>query len=216
MKYKQYLHSIFDGCQRICAAAEIDLTVPGDPLANLTLMYCKQANVHFATDENAVADPDDLPAFSAPSPIKGGNGQDYEQHYIHAQYYVAALGVESSDRRLLDVCYQDGHIVFHIGIFNDDDDDGEDAGQQYYYVTVSLDHLQKGMKAVVTMEPLTDVHDDELGGKIGTPDTYEIRNLAERDEPMKIVVNELRDGQWYRTRELGEDEKGKFEIITEP
>lgn len=83
-------------------------------------------------------------------------------------------------------------------------------------MTVGLDHLPKGVKVVVTIEPMEALFDDELGAKLGLPDTYEIRNLAGKGEPMRLSIDELRDGELRRTRELGEDEKGKFEIITEP
>ena len=209
MKYKQYLHSIFEGHQRICAAADIDLTVPGDPLTGLNLGCCRQVKVRFVVDEGATADHDDLPIFSAPPPSEGDNGDDHEPDHIFALYYVSTLDVASPDRRLLDVELRDGHIDFHIGIFDDD-------GNQYHYVTVCLDYLPRRMKLIVTMEPLECLSDSELGAVIGTPDVYEVRNLAERSEPMKIVVDELRHSELRRTRELGEDEKGKFEIITEP
>lgn len=212
MKYKQYLHSVLDECHRICATTDVHITAPGNHwLENLNVMYCREASVRFITDGSSPTDPDDLLTFSAPPPVGGENGDDYEQDYFYALYYVAALETLPKNRKLLGVEYCDGRIDFHVGIFDlDGDGDEHRPGDQYFYVSVALDHLPKGVKIVVTMEPMKALFDDELGAKLGLPDTYEIRNLAGKGEPMRLSIDELRNG------ELGEDEKGKFEIITEP
>lgn len=205
MKYKQYLYDSLYG-HKIYALKDGEQTLnvdASDDLDDVTADELRWANVSLDVIDGETVEEEDLPTFSIFSAENGF--VDDEVSYAYTRNYVAALNGLCPERRLAKITIDEKRFYFCVLVFSK-------AGKQQGFTPIFLHNLPKWAKLVVTMEPLEGGDHD----RFGTPDTYEIRNLAERGEPMRIVIDEYRSGELRRTRELGEDEKGKFEIITEP
>lgn len=197
-QYKQYLHGDMLGQHVIYTTRKGWIR---DASETVIQSDYRESRVWFAADKDAKIPPEEMLVFSVPT---SNEGAQKESDPFYAQYYTAALGGAFADRRLVTVELHADRIELCFGVFDEE-------GKQVGVTIVDLDNLPKGMMMVVDLEPLTGAPYAALGA----PDTYQIRNLAEAGEPMQLEITEICVDKLCRIKKLGEDEKGKFEIVME-
>lgn len=204
MMYKQYLHKDLHGHYIYClqSGKEVFKVAETGDDEHIAMHHLRWSHVSFEVDDGKEIDPNNLPVFYLDG--EEGTTPDREENYAYARQYVSALSGAFQDRRLTMIHLCDTHIAFDVATFAKN-------GTQKDYTIVILKGLPDWAKVVVDLEPMVGEED----ALYREPDRYVIRNKAASGEPMRLVVEDYRNGGLIRSRELGTDDKGDFEIITE-
>lgn len=206
MKFKQYFHGGLDDFFITSAKTNSIGFILEDLLdGGTTIDVLRPTKITFEEDENIGVDPDDLLTFMSGDTLE----EDLkEENYAYVRRYVEALGGIFPKRIPAVINFQkrkDRHFLyFDTIVFNED-------GKYETFVITAVTNLPKNVKIIVKMEPLDEPYDG-----YEDVDTYIIRNLAEPGEDMRFAIEEYRESKLLKIIELGEDEKGNFELIAIP
>lgn len=205
MVYKQYLHKDLGNSHYIYCLQDgtkaMAIANDGDD-DDVTMHQLRRARIHVEVDDGKQVDQGNLPTFCIDGEV--GSTPDREENYAYVRQYVAALNGMFPDRRVIKIHLCDEYIAFCVATFGE-------VGQQIDYTVILLDNLPEWSKLVIELEPMTGEND----ALFREPDCHVVRNKAARGEPMILVVEDYRNGKLVRSRELGKDEMGCYEIITE-
>lgn len=215
MKFKQYLYDGVFGhgilCLKDAKAAIMAEANEDEFLKTLKVGDLRRTELTLKVAEDAEMDGEDLPVFEVEK--QPNEAERRETDYFYMREYVEALSGVCPERRLVMAAFEEDGISFVMVEF----DSGAfqrkayDQCQVVGQAIIRLKSLPKWARIVMKMSPVEVARSQQLR----VADTYEIRNLAEAGKPMRIAYDEYRDGELVRSRELGKDDNGEYEIITE-
>ena len=193
MKYKQYFPRR-SNAKPICSLkgtfGEIDYFPEGDDPFKRDDFY--PMRIHFEYDGEAEGcEPF---AFRAGYTIENLEGEDIGIVWNYAQMLIGAY----SEWMLTNVALKRDSIVFIMLKF---DDEGEEIG----WLDINLYSFPP--QGRIRIEIDTDSN--------YAADTYVITNGNSSEETPELIVEEYKNSKLLRTCKLGEDEHGKYELITE-